>query len=113
VQTIAKLLPYVTDITEGPAISIPTSTSASTTTSTAKSTVTMSFPSFGEAGAQPQPATEEQGGFGAPGAAQQQNPIGQQMDPSQQQAQFPGAPQGGAPGAQGPQPGGDRKTTLW
>jgi len=74
----------------------------------------MSFSNFGEGGAQPQQGGEEQGGYGAPGAPQQQTPMGQQMDPSQQHGQFPGAPpQGGAPGAPGSQPGGDQKTTLW
>jgi len=73
----------------------------------------MSFPNFGEGGAQPQQGNEEQGGYGAPGAPQQQNPMGQQMDPSQQQGQFPGAQQSGPPGSAGPQPGGDSKTTLW
>ena len=83
----------------------------------------MSFPTFGEGGAQQQPGQEEQGGFeqggyeqgggfGAPGA-QQQHPMGQNMDPSQQQGQFPGGPQPGGPGAPGPQAGGDQKTTLW
>lgn len=65
----------------------------------------MSFPNFGEGGAQPQPPNEEQGGFGAPGAPQQQNPMAQQMDPAQQQGQFPGGP--------GSQQGQDQKTTLW
>lgn len=84
----------------------------------------MSFQNFGEGGAQPQGLGEEQGafdqgGFGGPGAPQQQdpmgqqNPMGQQMDPSQQQGQFQGAQQGGTPGAPGSQPGGDQKTTLW
>lgn len=87
----------------------------------------MSFPNFGEAGAQPQQGGEEQGGYeqaqyeqgqyeqggyGAPGAQQQPNPMAQQMDPSQQPGQFVGGPQGG-PAGQVPQPGGDSKTTLW
>ncbi|KAK4555870.1 hypothetical protein LTR86_007090 [Recurvomyces mirabilis] len=94
----------------------------------------MSFPNFGEGGAQPQQAGEEQGqfhqeqgqfhqeqgqfqheqgGFGGQGAPQQQNPMGQQMDPNQQQqGQFPGA-QGGAPGGGPGEPGPDSKTTLW
>lgn len=73
----------------------------------------MSFPNFGETGAQPQQPGEEQGAFGAPGAPQQQQ-MPQQMDPSQQQGQFGGAPQGGPPpGSAGPQSGGDQKTTLW
>lgn len=82
----------------------------------------MSFPNFGEGGAQQQPGQEEQGGFeqggmeqgafGAPGA-QQQHPMGQNMDPSQQQGQFPGGPQAGGPSGPGPQAGGDQKTTLW
>ncbi|KAK4504051.1 hypothetical protein PRZ48_004966 [Zasmidium cellare] len=74
----------------------------------------MSFPNF-EGGAQPpQQGGEEQGGFGAAPGAPQQPALGQQMDPSQQQSQFPGAPQG-APGAapQAPQPGQEQKTTLW
>lgn len=76
----------------------------------------MSFPNFGEGGAPTQQPGQEQGGFGAPGAPQQQNPMEGQMDPSQQQqgGQFPGAPQGGAPGGPGgPAAGGDQKTTLW
>lgn len=74
----------------------------------------MSFPNFGETGAQPQQPGEEQGAFGAPGAPQQQSMAPPQMDPSQQQGQFPGAPQGGPPpGSAGPQSGGDQKTTLW
>ena len=71
----------------------------------------MSYNNFGDAGVQPQQGEQDQGGFGAPGA-QQQPTMGQQMDPSQQQNQFPGA-QPGAPGAPGGQPGGDQKTTLW
>jgi hypothetical protein len=44
----------------------------------------MSFPNFGEAGAQPQQPAQEHGGFGATGGPdQQQNPMGQQMDPQQ------------------------------
>ena len=73
----------------------------------------MSFPNFGEGGAQPQQGTEEQGGYGAPGEFQQQHSMGQQMDPAQQQNQFPGGPQQGPPGGPGSQPGGDQKTTLW
>ncbi|KAF2720445.1 RNA-binding domain-containing protein [Polychaeton citri CBS 116435] len=73
----------------------------------------MSFNNFGEAGAQPQQAGQEQGAFGGPGAEQPQNPMGQQIDPSQQQGQFPGAPQGGAPPQQPSTPGSDSKTTLW
>ena len=71
----------------------------------------MSFPNFGEGGGQPQQGTEEQGGYGAPGAPQQQHQMGQQMDPNQQQNQFAGVPQPGVggPGSQG----GDQKTTLW
>lgn len=64
---------------------------------------------FGD-GAQPQQGAEEPGNYGGPGA-QQQHPMGQmgqQMDPSQQQNQFPGG-QPGAPGSAG----GDQKTTLW
>lgn len=72
----------------------------------------MSFQSYGEGGAPPQQGSEEQGGFGGPGAPQQQHQMGQQMDPSQQQNQYPGAPQPGPPGP-GSQPGGDQKTTLW
>ena len=72
----------------------------------------MSYPNFGEGGAQPQAGAEEQGGYGAPGAPQQQQ-MGQQMDPNQQQNQFQGMPQQGTPGSAGPQPGGDQKTTLW
>jgi len=74
----------------------------------------MSFQNF-EGGAPPQqPGNEEQNQFGAaPGGQQQPNQMGQQMDPSQQQGQFQGAPQGGPPGPGGPQPGGDQKTTLW
>ena len=84
----------------------------------------MSFPNFGEGGQQPQQGGEQQGAFGAPGAGQEQNPMGQmgqqmgqqmdmghQMDPNQQQGQFPGTP-GGGPGGSGSQ-GGDQKTTLW
>lgn len=70
----------------------------------------MSYQNFSEGNGQPQQGAEEQGGFGA---AQQQHQMGQQMDPSQQQGQFPGAPQAGGPGAPGSQPGGDQKTTLW
>lgn len=74
----------------------------------------MSFPNF-EGGAQPpQQGGEEQGAFGATtGANQQPQPMGQQMDPSQQQGQFQGGPQVAATGPGGPQPGGDQKTTLW
>jgi hypothetical protein len=72
----------------------------------------MSFQNFGDGSAQPQQGGEEQGGYGAPGAAQQQMPMGQQMDPNQQQNQFPGGPQAGGPGGPGSQ-GGDQKTTLW
>jgi hypothetical protein len=100
----------------------------------------MSFPNFGEAGAQPQQPAQEHGGFGATGGPdQQQNPMGQQMDPqqmgqqmnqqqmgqqmggqqmgqqmdqSQPQGQFQGAPTSGTPGAQGGQPQ-EGKTTLW
>ena len=72
----------------------------------------MSFPNF-EGGQQaPQPTGEDQGGFGGPGANSQQPNMGQQMDPAQQQAQFPGA-QGGAPGAPGSQGSDHQKTTLW
>lgn len=82
----------------------------------------MSFQNFGDGSAQPQQAPEEQAGYGGPGAPQQ-HPMGQQMDPSQQQGQFPGGPQQqgqfpggpqqGAPGAPDSQGGGDQKTTLW
>jgi hypothetical protein len=100
----------------------------------------MSFPNFGEAGAQPQQPAQEHGGFGATGGPdQQQNPMGQQMDPqqmgqqmnqqqmgqqmnqqqmgqqmdqSQPQGQFQGAPTSGTPGAQGGQSQ-EGKTTLW
>jgi hypothetical protein len=77
----------------------------------------MSFNNFGDGSAPPPQGAEEQGGygeqggFGAPGAPQQM-PMGQ-MDPNQQQSQFAGANQAGTPGAGGPQPGGDQKTTLW
>ena len=76
-----------------------------------KSTISviMSFPNFGEGGAQPQQGAEEQGGYGAP---QQQHQMGQQIDPNQQQNQYPGVPQPG-PGGPGSQSGGDQKTTLW
>lgn len=75
----------------------------------------MSFQQNFEGGAQPpQQGGEEQGGYGAaPGAPQQQPQLGQQMDPNQQQGQFPGAPPVGTPGSHGQQPGGDQKTTLW
>jgi hypothetical protein len=73
----------------------------------------MNFQNFGDGTGQPQQGGEEQGGYGAPGAGQQPMQMGQQMDPSQQQNQFPGAPQAGGPGAPGAQPGGDQKTTLW
>jgi hypothetical protein len=74
----------------------------------------MSFQPNFEGGAQQQQGKEEQNAFGAaPTGLQQPNPMNQQMDPSQQQGQFPGAPQGGAPGPGGPQAGGDQKTTLW
>ena len=69
----------------------------------------MAYNNFGD-GAQPQQGAEEAAGFGAPGA-QQMGQMGQQMDPNQQQGQFPGA-QSGAPGPPGSQ-GGDSKTTLW
>ena len=72
----------------------------------------MSYQNFGDGNGQPQPGAAEQGGYGAPGGMQQQHQMGQQMDPTQQQNQFPGAPQPGAPGG-GSQPGGDQKTTLW
>ena len=43
----------------------------------------MSYPAFGETGAQPQQPAQEHGGFGATGGPdQQQNPMGQQMDSS-------------------------------
>lgn len=70
----------------------------------------MAYNNFGD-GAQPQQGAEEAAGFGAPGA-QQMGQMGQQMDPNQQQGQFPGGQPGG-PGAPGGQPGGDQKTTLW
>ncbi|TKA33337.1 hypothetical protein B0A50_00890 [Salinomyces thailandicus] len=73
----------------------------------------MSFPNFGEAGPQPQQPGQEQVGLGAPGGQPTPSPMGQPMDPSQQQPQFGGPPQGGPPGGPGPQPGGDQKTTLW
>lgn len=76
----------------------------------------MSYQNFGDGTPQPQQGAEEQGGYGAPGGIQQQHQMGQQMDPTQQQNQFPGAPQPGppgGPGAPGSQPGGDQKTTLW
>ena len=87
----------------------------------------MSYPNYGDGGAQPQQGGEEQGGFeqggfeqggfdqggyGAPGAPQQQHSMGQQMDPSQQQNQFQGGPQSGGNGP-GPQSGSGEKTTLW
>lgn len=72
----------------------------------------MSFNNFGDNGAQPSATPQEQGGFGAPGADQQPNSMGQQMDPAQPQGQFPGAPAGGPPGGPGPQASGE-KTTLW
>lgn len=75
----------------------------------------MSYQNFGDGNGQPPQATEEQGGYGGPGAPQQM-PMGQQLDPSQQQGQFPGAPQQGGPGTPGgpgQPPGGDAKTTLW
>ena len=101
----------------------------------------MSYPAFGESGAQPQQPAQEHGGFGATaGPDQQQNPMGQQldqqqmnqqlgqqqmgqpqmgqqqmgqqMDQSQPQGQFQGAPTSGTPGAQGGQPQ-EGKTTLW
>ena len=72
----------------------------------------MSFQNF-EGGNQPQqPGGEDQGGFGGPGANSQQPNMAQQMDPTQQQGQFTGGPQGVAPGGPGSQ-GGDQKTTLW
>ncbi|KAF2483501.1 hypothetical protein BDY17DRAFT_310491 [Neohortaea acidophila] len=71
----------------------------------------MSYQNFSEGNGQPQQGAEEQGGFGA-AQQQQQHQLGQQMDPSQQQGQFPGAPQAGGPGGPGSQ-GGDQKTTLW
>jgi hypothetical protein len=74
----------------------------------------MSFQPNFEGGAQQQQGKDEQNAFGgAPAGLQQPNPMNQQMDPSQQQGPFPGAPQGGAPGPGGPQAGGDQKTTLW
>ena len=73
----------------------------------------MSYQNYGEGNGQPPQGTEEQGGYGGPGAPQQQMPMGQQMDPSQQQGQFQGGPQQGPPGPGGPSPGGDQKTTLW
>ena len=79
----------------------------------------MSFQNFPDSGAQPQQQVpEEQGGYGGPeggygGGAPQQHSMGQPMDPSQQQGQFPGGPQQGAPGAPGSQGGSDQKTTLW
>jgi len=49
----------------------------------------MSYPSFGEAGAQPQQPAQEHGGFGATGGPdQQQNPMGQQMDQQQMNQQM-------------------------
>ena len=88
----------------------------------------MSFPNFGEAGAQPQQATQEHGGFtGGPdqqqaamgqpmdqqmGQQMGQQQMGQQMDQSQSQGQFQGPPTSGTPGAQGGQPQ-EGKTTLW
>ncbi|KAM0706351.1 hypothetical protein Q7P35_005677 [Cladosporium inversicolor] len=101
----------------------------------------MSYPAFGESGAQPQQPAQEHGGFGATGGPdQQQNPMGQQldqqqmnqqmgqqqtgqqqmgqqqmgqqMDQTQPQGQFQGAPTSGTPGAQGGQPQ-EGKTTLW
>ncbi|GAB1728010.1 RNA-binding domain-containing protein [Hortaea werneckii] len=74
----------------------------------------MSFPAFGEAGAQPAQPVQEQGGLGAPGV-QQPTPaaMGQPMDPTQAQPQFGAAPPSGPPAGPGPQQGGDQKTTLW
>jgi len=74
----------------------------------------MSFNNY-EAGQQAaQPGAEDQGAYGAaPGGTQPPAGIQQQMDPNQQQAQFQGGPLGAAPGAGGPQPGSDQKTTLW
>ena len=72
----------------------------------------MSYQNFSDGNGQPQPGAEEQGGYGAPGGIQQQHQMGQQMDPTQQQAQFTGGPQVGGPGGPGSQ-GGDQKTTLW
>ena len=69
----------------------------------------MSFQNFGDNGAQPTATPQEQGGFGAPGADQQPNPMGQQMDQAQPQGQF--AQAGGPPSGPGPQSG--EKTTLW
>jgi len=58
----------------------------------------MSYPSFGEAGAQPQQPAQEHGGFGATGGPdQQQNPMGQQMDQQQQMNQQMGQQQMGGP----------------
>jgi hypothetical protein len=49
----------------------------------------MSYPSFGETGAQPQQPAQEHGGFGATGGPdQQQNPMGQQMDQQQMNQQM-------------------------
>lgn len=101
----------------------------------------MSYPSFGEAGAQPQQSAQEHGAFGATGGPdQQQNPMGQQMDQqqigqqmgqqqmgqqpmgqqqmgqqmdqTQPQGQFQGPPTSGTPGASAGQSQ-DGKTTLW
>lgn len=92
----------------------------------------MSFPNFGEAGAQPQTGAQEHGAFGAAGVPDQQQqaqqqqqqpmgqqmdqqmgqPMGQQMDQAQPQGQFPGAPTAGTPGAPGGQSQ-EGKTTLW
>ena len=73
----------------------------------------MSYPAFGETGAQPQQPAQEHGGFGATGGPdQQQNPMGQQMDQTQPQGQFQGPPTSGTPGAQTGQPQ-EGKTTLW
>lgn len=67
----------------------------------------MSFP-------QNQQTPEEQAAaFGAPGVPQQQASMVPQLDPSQQQGQFPGPTQAQGPGSAGPSPGGDQKTTLW
>lgn len=49
----------------------------------------MSYPSFGETGAQPQQPAQEHGQFGATGGPdQQQNPMGQQMDQQQMNQQM-------------------------
>jgi hypothetical protein len=47
----------------------------------------MSYPSFGETGAQPQQPAQEHGGFTG-GPDQQQNPMGQQMDQQQMNQQM-------------------------